>query len=96
MSLDGGNHVFACVLCVCVCVYVWLVRLVCSFYWVDDIGHIYIYIYISCCEKMEEMNLPSRRIKKSHRANIHTHPLFCSPKNNPMQSENTHVNKKSQ
>lgn len=22
MSLDGGNHVFACVLCVCVCMYV--------------------------------------------------------------------------
>lgn len=22
MSLDGGNHVFACVLCVCVTVYV--------------------------------------------------------------------------
>lgn len=44
MSLDGGNHVFACVLCVCVCM--WLVRLVCSFYWVIDIK-VGRYIYLA-------------------------------------------------
>lgn len=74
MSLDGGNHVFACVLCVCVCV--------------DVAGEISLFIllgdlilgrYISCCEKMEEINLLSRR-EKSLCANIYTHPLFCSPK----------------